>query len=97
MQKPPFSRAIFWETDYDTIDWENKAQYVIERVVMYGNMEDWRLLRTYYGIDKIKSAVLNARDLDPKTMSFMSLLFNVPLSEFRCYTYRQSNLIHWDY
>ena len=97
MEKPPFSRHIFWETDYDKIDWVNRERYVIERVVMYGNMKDWRLLQSYYGMEKIKEAVLSARDLEPKTMNFMSQLFNVPVSEFRCFTYRQSNNIHWEY
>ncbi len=97
MEKPAISRAIFWDTNYDQIDWVNKSRYVIERVVMYGNLNDWRLIQSFYGMDAIKTAVLNARDLDPKTMNFMSQLFRVPVSEFRCFIYRQSNHIHWEY
>jgi hypothetical protein len=97
MENPPFSRHIFWDTDYDSIDWENKARYVIERVVMFGNLRDWRIIQSFYGMETIKEAVLQARDLDPKTLNFMSQLFNIPVSEFRCFIYRQSNHIHWQY
>jgi len=31
------SKVIFWDTDYATIDWDNKARYVIERVVTRDN------------------------------------------------------------
>ncbi len=91
------SRVLFWETDYDKIDWDNKARYVIERVVMYGFLEDWRAIQKYYGMEKIKETVLQARDLDPKTLSFLSLIFKIPKEKFRCYTTQQSNPGHWVY
>ena len=97
MEKPAFSRHIFWETDYELINWEEKYRYVIEKVVMYGNMKDWRMLQTYYGMEKIKESVLNARVLEPKTLNFMSQIFNIPISDFRCYIYKQSNPTHWEY
>lgn len=95
MEKPPFSRHIFWETDYDQIDWENKGQYVIERVVEYGNLNDWKLLKTYYGMEEIKKAVLHARFLREKTLSFFSLIFEEPIENFRCYKFKQLNPEHF--
>ncbi len=41
------SRVLFWETNYDTIDWDKNVRYVIERVVTYGNMSDWNAIRAY--------------------------------------------------
>lgn len=94
-EKPPFSRFIFWETDYDKIDWENKARYVIERVVEYGTMEDWRLLKTYYGFEKVKQEVLQCRYFRDKTLSFLSVIFQEPVENFRCYIYQQSTQTHF--
>lgn len=96
-QPPKLSRVLFWDTDYDKIDWDGKARYVIERVVAYGFMEDWRAIQKYYGMDRIKEAVLQARDLDPKTLSFLSVIFEIPKEQFRCYFYIQSNPGHWVY
>lgn len=91
------SRVLFWETDYEKIDWDAKARYVIERVVMYGFLEDWRAIQKYYGMEKIKEVVLQARDFDPKTLSFLRVIFNIPKEKFRCYTTLQSNPGHWVY
>jgi hypothetical protein len=91
------SKVIFWDTDYDQIDWPNKARYVIERVVKFGVIEDWRFIQNYYGMDKIKEEMLQSRDLDHKSLTFLSVLFNIPQEQFRCYTSIQSNQGHWNY
>ena len=91
------SRVLFWETDYDKIDWANKARYVIERVVKLGFVEDWRFIQQYYGMDRIRDEMLQSRDLDLKTLSFLSVIFDIPKEQFRCYTHIQSNPGHWVY
>lgn len=89
------SKVIFWDTQYEQIDWVNKARYVIERVVMYGTVADWRAIQSFYGMERIKEEMLQSRDLDDKSMSFLSCIFNIPLQQFRCYTLKQSTPIHW--
>lgn len=89
------SKVIFWDTQYEQIDWVNKARYVIERVVMYGTVADWRAIQSFYGMERIKEEMLQSRDLDDKSMSFLSCIFNIPLQQFRCYTLKQSMPIHW--
>ena len=91
------SKAIFWDTGYDSIDWEKNARYVISRVIMFGTIEDWRTVQSYYGMDRIKEEMLQARDLDPKSLSFLSCIFKIPKKYFRCYTQIQSNPGHWVY
>jgi len=39
------SRVIFGNTNYDAMVWDNKARYVIERVVTYGTTSDWRAIQ----------------------------------------------------
>jgi hypothetical protein len=94
---PQLSRVLFWDTDYDKIDWDGKARYVIERVVTRGNWSDWLAIRAYYGLDRIRTEMLQSRDLDKKTLHFLSTLFDIPQEQFRCYTYIQSNPGHWVY
>lgn len=91
------SRVLFWETNYDTIDWEKNARYVIERVLTYGNMSDWNAIRAYYGMDRIRDEMLQSRDLDRKTLHFLSCIFNIPKDKFRCYNIIRSNPGHWVY
>ena len=91
------SRVLFWDVNYDTIDWENKVRFVIERVVSRGNQSDWLAIRTHYGLERIKNEMLQTRYLDKKTLNFLSKLFEIPKTEFRCYTLQQSNPGHWDF
>ena len=91
------SRVIFWDTDYDAIDWDNKARYVIERVVSFGTVSDWRAIQKKYGMDRIRNEMLHSRDLDPKALSFFISIFDIPKEQFRCYKYIQSNPGHWVY
>jgi hypothetical protein len=80
------SRVIFWDTDYEMIDWEKNARYVIARAIMYGTIEDWRTIQAAeYGMDRIHEEMLQERDLDPKSLSFLSCIFNIPKENFRCW------------
>lgn len=91
------TKAIFWDTDYDRIDWDKRARYVIGKVLSYGTIEDWNAIKSYYGMERIKQEVIHIRDLDPKAMHFASTIFNIPLQEFKCYTWRQSTPAPWIY
>ncbi len=88
--RPDISRTIFWDTDYDSIDWKKRPQYVIERVLSHGHLKDWTAILNYYGEEKIKEVSIQARFLDAKSLSFLSTYFNLPLESFRCYKLKQS-------
>jgi len=92
---PPISKSIFWDTPYEKIDWQEKASFVIERVLSHGNMKDWRTIIDFYGVETIKETAINARSLDHKTLSFLSNFFDLPQEAFRCYKLRQSHPIHY--
>ena len=83
------SKVIFWDTDYESIDWDAKARFVIARVMMYGTIDDWNAIKLYYGYEKIKQEMLQERYLDKKTLSFLSVVLDVPKENFRCYKVNQ--------
>lgn len=90
-------QQLFWDTDYNNIDWDKNHQYVICRVLDRGGINDWFEIKKYYGLEKIIDAVKNARYLSKKTVYFMSNIFNIPLEEIRCYRLMQSQPEHWIY
>lgn len=91
------SKVIFWDTDQKSICWEENAHYIISKVVQYGNLSDWNILKNQYTTKRLKEEVLNMRYLDKKTVSFLSMFFNIPKKEFRCYTTKQSIQKHWSF
>jgi hypothetical protein len=89
------SKVIFWDTQYENINWENKARYVIERVIMFGTVQDWHIIKAFYGLNRMKTEMLQSRELDAKSLSFLSCIFDTPKEQFRCYTEKQLQPQHW--
>src|ERR1035437_6360996 len=89
--KPIFEKRIFWDVNFEAIDYDAKANFVIERVFSRGDVEDIRQCRRYYGDEKVTSALLNAKYLPLCTLNLASAIFDKPLTEFRCYILRQLN------
>lgn len=87
---PTFDRRIFWDVDVERMDLDAKWRFVIERVFERGDVEDIRQCRRYYGDDKVKQALLEAKFLPEQTLYFASAIVAEPLEKFRCYTSRRS-------
>lgn len=71
------------------------SSYVISKVVMYGTIQDWYSICTFYGMDRIKNEMKKVRYLDDKSLAFLSIIFDEPKENFRCYTWKQSTPQHW--
>lgn len=89
--KPKFDRRIFWDVDYDKLDIDEKANFVIERVFERGDTPDIRACYHYYGKEKVSEALLNARFMSLSRTYLASAIIDHPLEDFRCYRLRQSN------
>ena len=89
-----FSNYIFWDVDRASIDLTRNAPFVIQRVLEYGQITDWKLILEYYGLDRIVSISKKLRSLDPKALSFICTVSKTPIEQFRCYNTRQSNPQH---
>lgn len=87
-------RHIFWDSDPAKVDLEQHARQVIERIVTRGKLEDFFAARDYYGWERIKKEVVKIRSLDIKTLTFLSTILHIPITQFRCYRNEPSNLQH---
>ena len=47
------SPVLFWDVDREHIDVEQHSAGLIQRVLEYGTLQDWRLTREFYGMDRI--------------------------------------------
>ncbi|MFO7616828.1 MAG: hypothetical protein R6V75_06225 [Bacteroidales bacterium] len=63
-------KTLFWDTEYDSLDLDKNARYIIERVVMYGSLDDWRKILAYYGWARVHKETLQSRELDPKSLDY---------------------------
>lgn len=67
-------QALFWDTNPDKIDTDGNAQYIIERVLDFGNDEEVKWLYHFYDTSLIKDVVTKSRSLMPKTKNLWTLL-----------------------
>ncbi len=91
-----FSPHLFWDVDLSTFDLHKYKEFMVGRVVEYGKLKDWELLKSLYGKPTIKEISLNLRSLDAISLSFLSTIFNVDKTEFRCYKHRQLVQNYWN-
>jgi plasmid maintenance system antidote protein VapI len=47
-------KSLFWDTDFDKIDWEKKYKAIINRVFERGSHEEKQEILRFYGKDKVK-------------------------------------------
>ena len=94
---PKFDRRIFWDVDFDQLDYENRANFIIERVFERGDVEDIRQCRRYYGDLRIEIALTTAKWLMKETIYFATAILNNEKSDYRCYRQAQLNPQLWTY
>jgi len=89
--------SLFWDVNLESIDLQQHRASVIERITTRGRLDEFREILNYYGWDIVKQTLLQTRYLDKVTLAFCSALFDLPISEFRCYKLAQLNPEHWNY
>ena len=91
------SPHIFWDVDVQSVDVEKNGVFVLQRVLQYGILKDWLLLKSIMGVDNIKALAVQLPTLDDVSISFLSNLYKIDKSEFKCYKNKQSNQNYWSY
>ena len=89
--KPIFNKRIFWDTDFEAIDYDKNYRSVIERVFERGDVEDYRQCYKYYDEKLIEQVILNAKFLPEHRTYLAAVVIDRPVNELRCYTLRQLN------
>jgi hypothetical protein len=68
-------KYLFW--DVSKIDPYKNAEFIIQRILQFGDIDDLRWALNFYGEEKIKEIFLKVkRKLDKKSLNFWKLYFN---------------------
>jgi len=79
------SRFLFWDCNIDLLDPTIDRNLILERVFSLGTENDEKVIFAYYGKDFIKNTIPDIKYLDKKTLNYLSIVFNIPKEDFRCY------------
>ena len=94
--KENFSKNLFWDIDLNDLNLNTHSSFILARVLDYGTWQDWKLLCSHYTKDEIKKAALEIRSMFPKSLNYIAMYTDIPISEFRCYKLRQSAPTIWN-
>ena len=95
-RKPNLPKHLFWDWDYDAIDWEAGYRSIIARVLERGNGEEWNELIRFYGEDTIINALKKEiKYLPDYIIGKICDHFHLDYVEMACYTQKQSRKGHW--
>ena len=92
-----FSQNLFWDVDEEELDMEKHKEFIVERVLDYGFMNDWLVIKNYYSLENLALIAKNIRCLMPKSLAFIAAITDTQITDYRCYKSAQSNPPHWNY
>jgi len=87
---------LFWDIDLNNLDEHKNRRLIIERIFNLGNLQEIKQAIDYYGKKNVINTLCNLNYLDPKTLNFLSVIFNISKSKFKCYIRKQSIIQHWN-
>lgn len=50
MVPPNIRKILFWDSDFNNINWQQSKKYVIHRVEQYGTADEINEIKKYYGL-----------------------------------------------
>jgi len=70
-------KNLFWDVDFEKLDYKKNADFVIRRVLLFGDKKDYDILKRRYSYEKIKEAALKINYPDKKNANFWDFIFNL--------------------
>ena len=91
-EKPILDKRIFWDVDFEKIDYDEHPGWIIVRVFERGDIPDIQQLRKYYGDRLIKTEIVKAKYIEFETLQYLSAIYQIAKEKFRCYINIQSTM-----
>lgn len=89
MDRPIFiNKRIFWDTRLEDIDLLAHKNFIIARVFEWGRLKELKALLNFYSRVDIAEALTKEQYLSKQTLSFASVILEIPKENFQCYTNR---------
>ena len=77
-------RRYFW--DKGPLNYRRDKYIIIERILEFGTEVEVGVIQNYYGIEAVKSVVIESRGLSPITVNYFSLFFGFSREGTRCFS-----------
>jgi len=66
-------RHLFWDVVIEKLDKDTNSFFIIERILEYGDIDDWQWLKENYTAEQIADVAEKSRVISRKTKSFLGV------------------------
>lgn len=81
---PQSIKTLLWDTNIQRISLDVHKQFIIERVLEFGDIQDMKWLLTKYSEKEVIEVLKKSKRISAKTGNYYSLIFNIDKSEMLC-------------
>ena len=96
---PSYVKKYFWEVDTKKLDPKKRPEYVIARILEYGDAAAVKWMLKTFDKRMIRDTLKNRRGFSSKTANFWGAILKVPQNEILCLKkpYLKARRKHWPF
>jgi hypothetical protein len=89
-------KRLLWDMNLERFDWEKNKKIVVERVIEYGQPEDYHTIFSLYGgIEGVRNIIKQIHHFRyPQDIAFVCMVFDIKKEELECYRRQQLRKQH---
>lgn len=81
---PVFTRKYFWDVNPDTLDNNRHQQFIVERLLEYGDLDSIDWLNNNFPKSTITQVIKTSKRISPKTGNYFAIYYNLPKDQVLC-------------
>lgn len=89
-------KSLFWEYDFERIDWIRMKNLVVQRVIERGRIDDYYAILNLYGLDGVIEEIKKIPYMNAKDQAFVCSVFQINREDLQCCIKKQSANQHWN-
>lgn len=96
---PNFLKKYFWDVDFSKINDKKHPQFIIERILEYGDERATKWLEENFDNQTIKKVLCQSKRLSPKSANFWQLIFSLKKEQILCLkpSFQKKRKLIWKY
>ena len=96
---PKFLKKYFWDVDFSKLDKKNYSQFIIERILEYGDERAIKWMRENFKLNQIKNVLQQSKNLSRKSANFWRFIFGLNKNKILCLrkSFQEKQKLIWKY
>jgi len=94
---PQFLKEYFWDVDFSKLDKKIYSQFIIERILEYGDQKAIKWMEKNFKSNEIKRVICQSKNLSLRSANFWQHIFNLNKNDILCLkkSFRQKQKAIW--